>query len=495
MNWSFLKKLDQRLLKNDPVTWSSRIHLAGFYGIMFLLALLVICFIVPDDPRKPNDIYNWVILIIVISLLAFVGWMIYLLRFNVFKRFGRWKNLDTVKTFFLYFLVTLLIASWPFIPPIVQSIRAGNKYSSVEMINDVNAMNIKICQLEKSSIDKKFHADTLQLKNSIKGLIRKDFYNNKPESYNVQDYYYADSNVIKTRLLESDSLKQLNDSVYIFYDCPNYQFVEYENYYPGANAKLLRSIDLFKKAIQPKTPINKSVVKKELGQLFVKYSKNHNPVTLKVNPDDDGDYEVPTMYQVVEKYDLYYVNRAIKNILEKKYRWVIGGTTDICWRIAYYSTLFLSLLVLIYRHTTRRTFFLSLLTAVVLSILTGLYLAVSNSRHGEDFFTIMIIYFICFAAISATIAKSSCRTVVSGIAFNLLVFLTAFMPVIGTALYYSILRKQNYKNISVEDYDKLFQNEELHLFISEIIGFTLLIVLLATIYRVIFRKWFALPDQ
>src|SRR5262249_13143809 len=135
--------------------------------------LLLISFIVPDDPRNPEEVYNWIVLISVISLLAFVFWMIYLMRFNVFKRFGEWKKLDTVKTFLLYFLVILIIVSWPFIPPIVQSIRADNKYSAAELINDVNAMNVKLCQLEKDSVNKRFSSDTLQLKNNLNGLVER----------------------------------------------------------------------------------------------------------------------------------------------------------------------------------------------------------------------------------------------------------------------------------------------------------------------------------
>lgn len=489
---SFIKKIDAQLLRDNPVTWSSRIHTAAYYGIIFSLAITLLCFIVPDDPREPDVIHNWIILISIISLLAFVTWMIYLLRFNVFKRFGKWNNLDTVKTFILYFLITLLIVSWPFIPPIVQSVRADNAYSSNEMINDVNSMNIKICQLEKDSIDKRFSADTLQVKDSVNGTIQKDIYNNNMGTVsNNGNYYYTDTATLHTRMLTADSIKKISDSVYVFYDCPDYQFIEYYGYHSKNKVKLLRSIDLFRLVLQHPATINKNAVRKELGQLFVKYSKAHDPETLAASSYDYYSYETPAISRIKDKYDLYYINSSIGNILGKKYRWD-QGAIDTCWRVAYYLSLFLSVLVLIYRHTTRRTFFLSLLAFVVLSILTGLFLATSLRGEGA-FYTWIVFYFIGFAIITATIANSRNRNVVSGIALNLLVFLTAFMPLVCTALYYSILRARYSYRATPADY--LFRNENLHYLIAEIAGFVLLIVLLATLYRAAFKKWFALPEQ
>jgi hypothetical protein len=489
---SFINKIDSQLLRDNPVTWSSRIHMVAFYGVIFSLAMILLCFIVPDDPREPDVIHNWIILISVISLLAFVTWMIYLLRFNVFKRFGKWNNLDTLKTFILYFLITLLIVSWPFIPPIVQSIRADNAYSSNEMINDVNSMNIKICQLEKDSIDKRFSADTLQLKDSVNGTIQKDIYNNNMGTVsNNGNYYYTDTATLHTRMLAADSMKKIRDSVYVFYDCPDFQFIEYYDYHSKEKVKLLRSIDLFRLVLQHPATIDRNAVRKELGQLFVKYSKAHDPETLTANSYYSYSYETPFISRIKDKYDLYYVNSSIGNILGKKYRWD-QGTINICCRVAYYISLFLSLLVLIYRHTTRRTFFLSLLAAVVLSILTGLFLAISLRDEGA-FYTWVIFYFIGFAIITATIANSRNRNVVSGIALNLLVFLTAFMPLVCTALYYRMLRSRySYQAIS---HDYLFRNENLHYLMAEIAGFVLLIVLLAGFYRSAYKKWFALPDQ
>ena len=85
---SFIKRIDQYLLKNYPVTWSTRIHTAGLYGLGFAILVAIISLIVPNDPRNETTIHYWIVLISITSLLGFVFWMIYFLRFNVFKRYG-----------------------------------------------------------------------------------------------------------------------------------------------------------------------------------------------------------------------------------------------------------------------------------------------------------------------------------------------------------------------------------------------------------------------
>src|SRR4026209_1958177 len=138
---SFIKRLDQYLLKNFPVTWSSRIHATSIYGLGFALLLAIISFIVPNDPRNESVIHYWITLVSILSLLALIFWLIYLLRFNVFKRYGEWKSMDTLKTFILYFIIIMIIVSWAFIPPVVESIRANAAYNSEELVKDINDMN------------------------------------------------------------------------------------------------------------------------------------------------------------------------------------------------------------------------------------------------------------------------------------------------------------------------------------------------------------------
>ena len=499
--YSFIKKIDQYLLKNFPVTWSSRIHTAGIYGIGFSLLAAFLSFIVPNDPRNNTTIYYWIVLLAILSLLGFIFWMIYLLRFNVFKRFGKWSSMDTLKSFIFYFIITLIIISWSFIPPVIESVRANMKYTSEELATDINTMNIKICQLEQDSISKRFERDTFEVNNYVRGYEKKIKQRNETQNgvndYSENDnYYLIDTATLRDKLEEADSVQRLTDSIYVIYDCPDYTFINNYSVDDRSKIKLLSDMDLYRQVLQNKQSIDKGKIRTELGQLFKKYSREHDPATLSAGFDESYNSYGETSYisKINDKYDLYQINNRIENIADKKYRWdveVIG----ISWRLLYYFTLCLSVLVLIYRHTTRRTFFLSLLSAVVLTIVTSIFIAMGHNGSDKSFYIWTIAYFILFGILSAFIFYSRNRNVISGIGLNLLVFMTPFMPHIITALYYKALHdRYRYQHDPLE-YAKAFENEDYHLFLSEIGGGILLILLLATLYQMAYKKWFSLPEQ
>lgn len=507
---SFVKRVDQQLLRNNPVTWSTRIFPAIISGLCFALLLALICFIVPNDPRNRSAIPYWITLISIVSLLAFVFWMIYLLRFNVFKRFGKWSNVDTLKTFLSYFIITLIIVSWPYIPPVVESVRADSAYSGEELVKDINEMNSKLCLLERDSINRRFESDTLEISSHVVGLEQKQILTGAatPSApslaidsaetdyvvYDREDYYFVDTATLRSKLAIADSVNQISDSVYVVYDCPDFRFIYGWGITGPVENKLLTSMELYRRYLQYRQPADKEQLKADLGKLFTKYSRLHDPLTLSADIDKYGYYsETGFMYKIRDRYDLSIINSNLENITEKKYRWD-KGTIRIGVRIAYYITLVLALLVLIYRHTTRKTFFLSLLTSAVLFILTSLFIALAP-YESDAFFIWPIIYFIIFLALAAFIFNSRYRSAVTGIGLNLLVFMTAFMPLLITGYYYSTLRKKYYRESEWRLHEDYFRNEEYHYFLSEVGGFLLLILLLATVYRLAFKKWFSLPEQ
>ncbi|HEY5772654.1 MAG TPA: hypothetical protein VIS75_08495 [Chitinophagaceae bacterium] len=495
--FSLIKKIDHYLLKNHPVTWSSRIHTAGLYGIGFSILVALLSFIVPNDPRNSTTIYYWIILISIISLLAFVFWMIYLLRFNVFKRYGSWRITDTVKTFAFYFIITFIIISWPFIPPVIESVRANIAYSSNELTKDINEMNIKVCQLESEIISTKFKRDTLQVDHYVKGIQRKDPDHDEAvdNNGNVYGYYYVDTATLNIKVKTADSVNKLSESMYVIYDCPDYLFIDEMSTDDHGSVKLFTSMELYRMVLKNKQPVDKENLRKDLGKLFIKYSRLHDPSTLSTGIvrryyNQDQGY----MSKINEKYDLDFVNRALNNITDKKYRWD-EGMVSLSINIAYYFTLVLSLLVLIYRHTTRRTFFLSLLAGVVLSILTGIFIAMTS--HGDSVFgTWIIAYFMIFILLSAFIFNSKTRHAIPGIGLNFLVLMTPFIPLVITSIYYDSLRKKYWRNDEIwAEYGHYFRNERFHYDLAQIGGFLLLILLLATLYQMAYKKWFSLPEQ
>ena len=95
----FLKKAEQRLLLTKPGLWSTRIHLVLYYGILFMAVLAVVCFLDPMDIRRNSLAPVWIGYTSIISIIAMVAWLIYLLRFNVFKKYGVIHPLYSLVTF------------------------------------------------------------------------------------------------------------------------------------------------------------------------------------------------------------------------------------------------------------------------------------------------------------------------------------------------------------------------------------------------------------
>jgi hypothetical protein len=75
--------------------------------------------------------------------------------------------------------------------------------------------------------------------------------------------------------------------------------------------------------------------------------------------------------------------------------------------------------------------------------------------------------------------------------------MTPFIPLVVTSLYYDLLRKKHlYNNIyNWAEYESYFKNEKFHYHLAQVGGFLLLILLLATLYQMAYKKWFALPEQ
>ncbi|HUP14398.1 MAG TPA: hypothetical protein VM187_19380, partial [Niastella sp.] len=121
----FLKRAEQKLLLNKPGIWSTRAHLVVYYGVLFLLVLTALCFFEPNDPRDYSTTEAWIAFVSIISGVALIIWLIYLLRFNVFKKYGNIHPLHGLVTFLLYFIATGILVSFSYVHPIVESVRAN----------------------------------------------------------------------------------------------------------------------------------------------------------------------------------------------------------------------------------------------------------------------------------------------------------------------------------------------------------------------------------
>lgn len=518
----FLKKLDDYLLINRPAAWSARTHLAVWYAFLFAVVLTLFCFIVPFDARQRSEVSSWVMFVVVIIIISLIIWLIYLLRFNVFKKFGRLPAGYGLMTFFLYAIVVGSFIAWAYIPAAVESIRANRAYTNAELLRDVNTVNLDLCKLERDSLLLDWTPDTAILRKymppedrtteetevdavtedhvapSVDTMAEPD--NSARVVSNIDYYTYKDSAKLFERVRNTDSLVRPNDSTYVFYECPDYHFIndyssEFISGFIGKDDRRmgeLSSVDIYNKVLKNYRRPDRRAIRKEYDSLVAKYNTDElrERYVREVFPRHYRFNRKNYLNHTQEKYGTYVFGGAMMNITDKKYRWQKDVLSDFV-RPFYYIVLVITLLVFIFRHTTIKTFFLSILTAIILLILTSLVFVLFSLHSDRGVYWVMLSYYLLFAIVAFTIATDVVRRAWKGIALNLFVFFMPYIPLICVAQYYWYLR-ENYESYL---HPKLFEHKEFHLLLGEIGGFVLLLVLLELVIRPLYRKWYSLPGQ
>jgi hypothetical protein len=496
----FISKLDAWLLLNKPDTWSARTHLVLYYGLIFIALLTLVCFAVPDDPRTATNVFAWSFLISVLAFIGFIVWLIYLLRFNMFKRFGFVAPWDRIKTFLLYMVSVGVMAAAAYVPAVVETIRANKAYTSAEITSDINEMNLAICQLNYDSIPRHWKADTLLRRKYLDRVTPLDAADmaavadtdmvNTDTAFRG-NFYLVDSANFQSRIRSTDSSTRINDSMFIVYECPDYTFVRDFRTASYAVTSILPSSAIYYKVIEHHQPIDKNRLDSQLRELLKKYDTRETAIVYPYDDDYGGDRDYK--YRINKKYDLWNTNESLNNITGRKYRWE-GSSLKFAWRMFYYTVLLLSLLVFIFRHSTVKAFFLSMLTCIILLMLTGLFM--SFVRTGDSgIFICLLIYYLIFLVLACMVYANKTRKLVTGIALNITVFFAVFMPVIGVALYYQLLRNADRERIREVYYFTKYKHEDLHYLYAEITGAVLLLILMETVFKKLYRRWYALPED
>jgi len=487
----FLKRAEQKLLLNKPGIWSTRTHLVLYYGILFILLLTGLCFLEPTDLRARSTTDYWTGFMIIICVLALTVWLVYLLRFNVFKKYGNIQPLHGLVTFILYFIATGIIILFVFIHPVVESVRANMAFGDEELVQDVNSMNSKLCQLEYNLLNKKWDYDTVAIVKDAKPAEEIVDYDEVHATVvtntgHSRFYYQLDSVAFDDRLAKTDSLVKLNDTLYLMYNTPNLEFVTTYWVDDHTKEKILNSFEIYNKVFRhPPTTTEKAAIGKDLELLFDKYRYPKNTAYNSAEIEyTDPPYEI-----IHKKYKVDQISNSVGNIAHKKYNLSEKKISEFI-RVFYYLTLGITLLIFIFRHTTVRTFFLSLLSAVLLSILTALVLSFSHSS-GTTFLAWMAGYTILFFLGSLAIWSGAKRNVITGVALNLFVFIVPAFPLIVMAWVTEWKQQQYYETYNTYagfDMDP-------YLIYAEIGGPVLFLILLATYIGRIYRRWYSMPEH
>ncbi|MEJ7627507.1 MAG: hypothetical protein WKF35_11630 [Ferruginibacter sp.] len=482
----FIQKLDEKLLRNKPVTWSARTHLVIYFASIFIFLLALLCFFSFTEAKSFSNIETWAGFTALISFIGFIIWLIFLLRFNVFKRFGRWFEWDGLKTFGLYFINISLMVGATFVPAAIESFNANKQFSNEEIVKDINELNVNAVKLEYNQLPLEWKADTFLLRDKMPSY---EVPVDNPESVTIarsgnSRYYYMDTVIMRDKLAGADSVIRLSDSLYVFYKCPEYTFTTSYNADAYTPLKQLTSKDIYYREIRNFKPVDRQPLIDRMNQLKEKYAVKRYYESESYTDMQDKTYD----FKIRSKYSLISINNGIENIVRKKYRW--KESTGWQFRFFFYTTLFFTLLVFIFRHTTARTFFLSLLSVVILMILTALFGVIFNYRE-TGLFSLMLFYYIVLAIITLTIKWAKKRNVIQGIALNIVLFFTPFLPLFLTAMYFEFRRVNSYADPDYSTYQDTYP----WYLGAEIGGFILFLILLQPVFRRLYRKWYALPED
>jgi len=104
----------------------------------------------------------------------------------------------------------------------------------------------------------------------------------------------------------------------------------------------------------------------------------------------------------------------------------------------------------------------------------------------------VIVYYVVFAVLALSIFRTNVRTAVQGIGLNLFLFMTPFVPLFLIALSIEIKRQNSYNQF--ERYESYY-NSHLYYLTAEIAGSVILVILLQPLFKKLYRKWFAAPEE
>jgi hypothetical protein len=122
-------------------------------------------------------------------------------------------------------------------------------------------------------------------------------------------------------------------------------------------------------------------------------------------------------------------------------------------------------------------------------IITGLLMVMSNGNE-TSVLSFMVVYYLIFAIIALSVFAAKVRNAIQGISLNLFLFATPFIPLIFVALNEAVKQRQSY-SIRTQEVD----NSALYFLIAEIAGSVILLVLLEPLFRKLYRKWYAAPEN
>ncbi|MBG9375699.1 hypothetical protein I5907_05605 [Panacibacter sp. DH6] len=495
---AFLKRFDDKFLKNNPELWSTRAHLVIYYCIVINIVLALTCYIIPAHALADTTAITWAGFLSIISLLGIIIWIIYLLRFNVFKRFGQISPMRTTIVYLLYFISTAAICSFAYIPALVETIKANRDYSKSKVITDINKMNVYINQLEYSYYNKPWNVDTVVVMDTLPENLKRQYID--VETVDTYEEDYADTTVafihgyykiidtveLRSKVATADSMVKINDTLYAFFECPDYVFVGESYWRRSSSHKTMSSKEIYDSVLAHYVAPNKKLVKNSLDKLLNKYYLKENEPKYATSYDPQKPKET-----IDARYRLTTINNGINNYNSKAYRWT-GFLGLALLRIIFYTSLIFSIILFVFRHSSIKTFFITLLCLVVLFIISGIFIGLFHSSQAAVYGWYLF-YFIIFSVLSILAFTNKKRNIITGIAINSVTLMLAFLPLVVIALTEAIQRNYYYEHMETKTYDPA--SLDMLFKIAEVAGPVIFILSIFIFMHSLYRKWYSLPQD
>lgn len=492
----FITRIDDYLLKNKPDTWTTRIHLVLYYTLLYSLGLSVICFVVPDNPLRESMFPYWIMAQSVLVLVAIIFWIVYLVRFNTFKSFGITHGGDRLKTYALFFISLIVMCSTCFIPPVIETYKTMIRYSPSQIAEDMNDMNVLLARITKDENPAEITIDTIYVLDANSTYYPNSSgtgsytWNDSLGAY-IKEPIYLSRDELKWTLTEEDSVLWINNNKLVRYQVTNLQFVSSYRMSEDADFHLLTNFEIYDRVYKIDKPVDVQLLEREFNEISQKYRDPNNDY------DDYWNYSVDPSSLAYSKYKITQVSNGIGNIATRYYRWD-DAELEITFHVIYYLGMFIGLCLFIFRHSTMRTFFLSILAGVLLAIITGIFAAFFEFEE-QGLIVTALTYFLFFFVFAVSTVQWKVRSVFTGMALNLTVICTPFIPLLCTLWYYARHPNEDYNYYLINGYYNadLYDSDTVHLHyqIAELFGFIILLVLIETLYKWMYRKWYAAPEE
>lgn len=459
----FIQRIQHRLLLNYPQIWNSRIIpvllLAGGMDVL----LFLIFYFMPSPTPGSGTLVPWVSFLSLSAMIGVVVYLIFLLRFNYFKNFGLLRPMDFFFQFLLLFVALGTFVSWPFIPSLAVHVSVSSRYDMTQLEKDLGEAYILAAQLEYTQATAPYRKIRVEITDSVEGG-EEDYVNNTL-------YVRSEEDIDRTRFVK---MEKAGDKAYIGYETVSFLCGEYP-YSLADMEKLNARIYASLPAVAP----DKAVLEKKLGGIFSAYLPGTS-----IYCNSMEDYNSCSVSgeesAICNRYRLnelgWYMNRIDHDVFD-------SGDWQFFCRMWFYTTLYASLLLLIFRYMTPRTFLWTLLFTFLLFVFTVIFSIFAFSGPGGLLGTLLS-YYLLFTGFAVSIFFSRSRNVFQGIALNLSFFCLNLFPVFIVWLYYSMV-----------GYDYHTEEQAAAMSVAEKVG--LLLVLLSSLFlhSRLFYKWYSLPEE